>query len=120
MATELNQPEQNVVPSPQEEFSTEASRSFEQGLVRLQEIIGYEFHDLAFLRRALTHRSFANEQPEPRPLHNEALGFLGDAVLEFLVSAGCWNFINAKRRHAFQTAHAFVVGSPICKRTPHG
>jgi ribonuclease III len=34
---------------------------------------------------ALTHRSFAHEQPEPLP-HNERLEFLGDAVLGFIVT----------------------------------
>jgi ribonuclease III len=61
--------------------------AFEGMLTQLESAIGYQFRDRAFLRRALTHRSFANEQPDPRPLHNEALEFLGDAVLEFLISS---------------------------------
>ncbi len=60
---------------------------FEERLTQLEEGIGYYFRDRSLLRRALTHRSFANEQPDPRPPHNEALEFLGDAVLEFLISA---------------------------------
>lgn len=61
--------------------------TFEDRLGQLEEQIGYYFRDKILLRRAMMHRSFANEQPEPRPPHNEALEFLGDAVLEFLVSA---------------------------------
>jgi ribonuclease-3 len=61
--------------------------SFDERLSQLEDEIGYYFRDRALLRRALTHRSFANEQPDPRPPHNEALEFLGDAVLEFLISA---------------------------------
>jgi ribonuclease-3 len=61
--------------------------TFEEILSQLESAIGYQFRNRALLRRALTHRSFANEQPDPRPLHNEALEFLGDAVLEFLVSS---------------------------------
>ncbi len=61
--------------------------AFEGMLAQLESAIEYRFRDRAFLRRALTHRSFANEQPDPRPLHNEALEFLGDAVLEFLISS---------------------------------
>lgn len=61
--------------------------SFEDRLSQLEEEIGYFFRDRSLLRRALTHRSFANEQPDPRPQHNEALEFLGDAVLEFIVSS---------------------------------
>jgi len=55
-------------------------------LHRLEREISYRFNDRQLLRRALTHRSYANEQPAPRPLHNEAFEFLGDAILEFLIS----------------------------------
>ena len=55
-------------------------------LRELESKINYRFRDQRLLIRALTHRSFANEQPLPRPLHNEAFEFLGDAVLEFLIS----------------------------------
>ncbi len=61
--------------------------SHEEMLTRLEGQIGHTFRNRQLLRRALTHRSFAHEQPEPRPMHNEALEFLGDAVLEFLISA---------------------------------
>jgi ribonuclease III len=65
----------------------ETTPSFEERLSQLEDEIGYFFRDRNLLRRALTHRSYANEQADPRPPHNEALEFLGDAVLEFLISA---------------------------------
>ena len=43
-------------------------------LEALEERIGYVFQDKKLLRRAVTHRSFAQE-------HNERLEFLGDSVL---------------------------------------
>ncbi len=48
---------------------------------------GVEFHDLRLLHRALTHRSFINENPDALE-DNERLEFLGDAALDFL--AGAW------------------------------
>jgi ribonuclease-3 len=42
------------------------------------------------LTRALTHRSFLNENPEALE-DNERLEFLGDAVLDFLVGAWLYN-----------------------------
>ena len=57
----------------------------EKYLQELQRIIGYTFVDQDLLRQALTHKSFSNEQPE-FVLHNERLEFLGDAVLELVVS----------------------------------
>ncbi len=69
------------------EKAAEAAAAHDLLVSRLESEIAYSFRDRPLLRRALTHRSFANEQPEPRPMHNEALEFLGDAVLEFLISA---------------------------------
>lgn len=44
-----------------------------------------EFKDAALLDHALTHRSWVNEHPGVRT-SNERLEFLGDAILEFVVS----------------------------------
>jgi ribonuclease-3 len=52
----------------------------------LEARLGYRFADLGLLDQALTHTSWANEQLEPAPGHNEPLEFLGDAVLGFLVA----------------------------------
>lgn len=53
---------------------------------KVQEKIGIQFEDKALLEEALTHRSYLNENPSwPRP-HNERLEFLGDAVLELVVT----------------------------------
>jgi ribonuclease-3 len=52
----------------------------------LQAQLGYSFADEGLLLRALTHTSFVNEAPEPRPESNERLEFLGDAVLELIVA----------------------------------
>jgi ribonuclease-3 len=51
------------------------------------EQIGYAFYNSDLLVRATTHRSFANEAPPEDNLgHNERLEFLGDAVLNLVVS----------------------------------
>jgi ribonuclease-3 len=46
--------------------------------------LGHLFRDPALLREALTHRSFANENPGSPD--NERLALLGDAVLALLVA----------------------------------
>jgi ribonuclease-3 len=48
--------------------------------------LGLGFKDKTLLTRALTHRSFINENPDALE-DNERLEFLGDAVLDFLVAA---------------------------------
>jgi ribonuclease III len=59
----------------------------EKLLSELEQKVGYSFRSRALLDRALTHRSFANERVAERCQHNEAMEFLGDAVLGFVVSA---------------------------------
>ncbi|RMG45247.1 MAG: ribonuclease III [Acidobacteria bacterium] len=51
---------------------------------RIEEALGYRFRNVANLERALTHRSWAHEHGTAE--HNEALEFLGDAVLGFAVA----------------------------------
>lgn len=51
----------------------------------LEEILQIKFRNQQILKEALTHRSFLNETKESIP-SNERLEFLGDAVLELLVS----------------------------------
>ena len=45
------------------------------------------FNDYSLLERALTHRSFLNENPGQCLEDNERLEFLGDAILDFVVGA---------------------------------
>jgi len=47
------------------------------------------FQNLSLLTRALTHRSYVNENPDSTE-DNERLEFLGDAVLDFIV--GAWAY----------------------------
>ena len=52
----------------------------------LESKIGFSFKDKDLLLTALTHRSYLNENPGWRLDHNERLEFLGDAVLELVVT----------------------------------
>ena len=51
-----------------------------------REKLGYEFNDVELLITALTHRSYLNEHKKSASEHNERLEFLGDAVLELVVT----------------------------------
>lgn len=53
---------------------------------KLQKTINYQFKNADFLKQALVHRSYINEHPEFHLGHNERLEFLGDAVLEIVVT----------------------------------
>jgi len=54
-------------------------KTFEEG-------IGVTFKDGELLRQAFTHRSYLNEHRGEVSTHNERLEFLGDAVLELIVT----------------------------------
>lgn len=53
---------------------------------KLEQTIGIVFHDKDLLMEALTHRSYLNENASWRVSHNERLEYLGDAVLELIIS----------------------------------
>ena len=53
---------------------------------KLEEIIEIKFKDIELLQQAFTHRAYLNEDLNCKRGHNERLEFLGDAVLELVVS----------------------------------
>ena len=52
----------------------------------IEKKIGIKFKNKNLLKEALTHRSFLNENSNWSPNHNERLEYLGDAVLELIVT----------------------------------
>ena len=57
-----------------------------QSLLQLQQKIGIHFRDPGLLLEAVTHSSFANENPSVSPRDNERLEYLGDAVLQLIAA----------------------------------
>jgi len=57
-------------------------RDFKQ----LQKQLKIKFKNIDLLRQAVVHRSYLNENPDFALEHNERLEFLGDAVLELVVT----------------------------------
>ncbi len=51
-----------------------------------QNTLNVEFNDVDLLVTAFTHRSYVNEHKKTARVHNERLEFLGDAVLELVVT----------------------------------
>jgi ribonuclease-3 len=54
--------------------------------IKLEEKIGIKFKNIDLLTQAAVHRSYLNENPGFKLAHNERLEFLGDAVLELIVT----------------------------------
>jgi ribonuclease-3 len=60
--------------------------SSSENLSALESSIGYTFKKKLLLEEALTHKSFAHEQQKNQIAFNERMEFLGDAVLELVMS----------------------------------
>ena len=48
--------------------------------------INYKFNNIDLLKKAFTHSSYANEKHIEKYDNNERIEFLGDAVLELVIS----------------------------------
>ena len=66
----------------------------------LKEDYGIVFHDVDLLEQAFTHSSYVNEHRNLHLSDNERLEFLGDAVLELIVS-----------RYLYRELPTFLKGS---------
>ncbi len=62
------------------------SEEIEVNLEKVQKLLGSVFDDKMHLLTAITHRSYLNENRDATQDHNERLEFLGDAVLELVIT----------------------------------
>lgn len=80
---------------------------------KLEQRIGYGFKDFNLLRHAVTHSSYANEQHMGKLANNERLEFLGDAVLEIIVSEFLYHEYNQEPEGILTRKRASIV----CEQT---
>jgi ribonuclease-3 len=80
-------------------------------LSELERKIGYTFRRRDLLDRALTHRSYAHEKGAMGLADNEALEFLGDAVLGFIVSAWLFELFPTLPEGKLAKMKAFLVSA---------
>lgn len=76
----------------------------------LEEVLGYRIGDLDLLERALTHPSYASENP--RSLDYQRLEFLGDAVLELAVTSFIYDEYPSATEGEMTLVRAAVVSEP--------
>lgn len=86
----------------------------------LEGLLGYSFKDEALLSRALTHRSFVNENEQERLQHNESLEFLGDAVLGFLTSSRIFQLYPTLTEGELSKIKAYLVSAANLVRLAEG
>jgi ribonuclease-3 len=83
---------------------------------RLEESIGYSFQERALLAEALTHRSYANEYHSDDMPDNERLEFLGDAVLDLVISQYLMETLPDSHEGELTRLRAEVVALPSLAR----
>ncbi len=66
-------------------------KKISNNLIEFEKIINYNFKNKTLLSQALSHSSYANENYKKEIESNERLEFLGDAVLELVISDFIYN-----------------------------
>lgn len=84
-------------------------------LAPLEAKLQCHFRDLNLLRQALVHRSYLNENPGFPLGHNERLEFLGDAVLELVVTDHLYHHYNLSEGELTSLRAAIVRGEMLSK-----
>ncbi len=74
--------------------------------------IGYNFKNIELLKTAFTHTSYANER---KIISNEKLEFLGDAILEFVVS----DYLYANYKKLKEGEMTKVRATVVCEESLH-
>ncbi len=80
-------------------------------LDNFQEYIGIKFNDEEILKRAFTHRSYINENRGSELKHNERLEFLGDAVLELVITDDLYEKFPSKPEGELTALRAALVNT---------
>jgi len=83
----------------------------------LEQKLGLKFKNKDLLIEAFCHRSYLNEHPEFKLSHNERLEFLGDAVLELIVTEYLYLKYPKKSEGELTNWRAALVNSKILGET---
>ncbi|HWQ79083.1 MAG TPA: ribonuclease III [Anaerovoracaceae bacterium] len=78
-----------------------------------QKIIQYEFRNTDLLKNALTHSSYINEGKSQQTVNNERLEFLGDAILDAIISDYLYNRLGNVEEGELTKLRAVIV----CERS---
>src|SRR6478609_9825641 len=74
----------------------------------LEKRVGYHFNDPALLVEALTHGSYLQDHPQDGP-HNQRLEFLGDSVLQLILTDALFREFPAEREGVLSRRRAVLA-----------
>lgn len=81
---------------------------------QFEKIIGITFKDKGLLRQAFVHRSYINENKDAGFGHNERLEFLGDAVLELVITDYLYKKYPDKTEGDMTSYRSALVNATTC------
>lgn len=81
-----------------------------------EEKAGVKFKDANLLRQAFTHRSYINENKESGLSHNERLEFLGDAVLELVITDFLYQKMKDSAEGELTSLRSALVNADTCAK----
>ncbi len=79
-----------------------------------EKVIGIDFSDKSILTQAFTHRSYLNENRNIKGGHNERLEFLGDAVLELVITDYLYAKYPQKTEGDLTSIRSALVNATTC------
>ncbi len=82
-----------------------------KNISEFQKKIGISFKNRDLLREAFLHKSYINEDKKIKLSHNERLEFLGDAVLELIVTEYLYNNYKDKTEGQMTSIRAALVNT---------
>jgi ribonuclease-3 len=80
---------------------------------KFEDMIGIIFRNKDLLKQAFTHRSYINENPSWPVEHNERLEFLGDAILELVITEYLYNKYPKKTEGEMTSLRAALVNADM-------
>ncbi len=107
------------VPGPRSHFTVMSEqeqrlsdKQVEEALEKCQELLGYRFKNVKYLREALTHASIAHTRVES----NERLEFLGDAVLGLIICEELYNRFPDLLEGELTRLKSEIVSRAVCAK----
>ena len=98
------------------DFSKPVCLNFEKKFGGLEKKLNLRFENKDLLIQAFVHRSFLNENPDFKLFHNERLEFLGDAILEQVVTEYLFRNYPEEPEGVLTSWRAALVNSKILAR----
>ena len=91
----------------------------QEKMEEFETIIGYKFQNRNYLKQALSHSSYANEKRLSKLANNERLEFLGDAIIEFIITEILYTEVISKALlklpHTIQEMEILCLKSCFCR-----